>query len=122
MTNVKKIIILSVIVFIVGATIGIILTRNLSGILAGATGLLPAISLLGASNRSNNSVDRPDGSIRNGIDEITGAVGQSSEHITASKTRHRTAADILREAAKPIKMDNDRDDSSGNSHLDNNSN
>jgi len=118
MSNVKKIILICIIVFIVGAAIGVVLTRSFSGLLAGAAGILPAISILGTSKRSDSGMDKPDGSLGTGIDEISGAIQEGSKHIGKAKAGNRTAANIIRAAAKPIKVDGDSPGNPGHGNID----
>lgn len=120
--NVKKTIVICSIVFIVGSITGIIFTGNITGLLGGAAGILPAISSLGASKRNNSSVDKPDGNLGKGIDGIGTGINKGIRAAKSVKKGNRTVADILRKTAKPIKVDNENKHSPGDNNPDSDNN
>jgi len=107
--DIKKAITIGAILCVVGAVLGLLLSGSLRGLLAGATGFLPAISGLGAANRSNRRVAESVGTIREGLDDGTGdiersldAIERSLEYTESAQRGIRESVAALRAAAKPV--------------------
>ena len=114
----KKSLIIGAILFVVGATLGLLLSGNIRGLLAGAAGLLPAVSGLGAADRSNRKVVESVGAIREGLDSSTEQLDSSIEHIESAQGGIRDSVETLRGAARPVGAPIDPDNSSSHSSRD----
>ena len=115
--NTKKsllVVALSIALGVVGFVIGRMAAGNIGGFLGIPTGILSAVSGLGAINRSNRRVAESVGAIREGLDAGTERIESAQEGI-------RESVETLRGAAKPIGAPIDPDsrgrDSSRHSNL-----
>ena len=98
----KKSLLVGLVLFVVGAVLGVLLSGDVRGLLAGATGLLPAVSGLGAAHRDDRELVESVGTVREGLDSSTERVERSIEHLESAQRGLRESVDALRGAAQPI--------------------
>ena len=91
-----------ILIAIIGAALGFLLTGGFKGLLGGAAGVLPAIFGLGTSNRDHNRVAESIGRGREEAGRSRELAERSEELIRSATTDLRRATEELRKSAKPV--------------------